>query len=383
MDDVKDYYIFPVDTRLARGDSTHVREFLIPLGKVEPDSTVLTYNDVKSKSKILRFVEFRLRAFGIYLRGVSKSRVRNVYLRYFPGMFIDIFILKYLLRYNVFVELNAVISDEAGDRQQSWLTRVIQTWDESSMCRHAKALLCVTEEIKRYYGKMSSPKICYAVDNGVNTEHFDPKADFAKANKELAAFRDKFIIGFVGSLSPWQDFDTLLDAVAKLMANGGNEQYLCVIVGSGAQQALIEDKVKALGIEQNVLRLGAKPYDSIPSYINCFDVTVAPLKGSRTKNTGSSAIKVFEYLSMDKPIIITDVGSLSNLIESKHFGLKYKPECGVDLADKIAQLKNKDIQLVEEGPTGADRNSRRAYVQDNYSWQKVVNETLAIMRRHS
>ncbi len=363
---MKPFFVFAVDTTLPRGDSTHVREFIEHVSQLYPLSDVLTYNDIRVRSRYLRLVLFRIKLWWRYVSGSH----RKVYLRYFPAIFVDMFILR-LLRCDVYVELNAVISDEAKDLERNILLRFIHKIDEKCICAFSKALVAVTPEIQRYYIERYGKHETVLVNNGVNTKLFNPASTALPA--DMAELQGRFIVGFVGSLSPWQDFSTLLEAINELVNHRNLANLCCLIVGAGTEEKAIRDKIAILGLEKHVIMAGKRLYEEVPGYINLFSVAVAPLKGSRTKSTGSAALKVFEYLAMRKPVVVAEVGTFSEMIRNKGVGLVYRSTDTIDLADKIFEVYS------ESADTASMTERSRKLVESEYSWAVSVHETLKIM----
>jgi glycosyltransferase involved in cell wall biosynthesis len=360
-------FVFAVDTTLPRGDSTHVLEFVHHISRQCPASAVFTYNDVKVSSRYLRLLLFRIR---LWLRYLVERR-QKVYLRYFPAIFVDMLLLRLLGR-EVYVELNAVISDEAQDLGRPLWLRLIHKIDEKTICAFSKALVAVTPEIRRYYVEEYGKRETVLVNNGVNTELFDPaRAGFPTDMPDL---RGRFVVGFVGSLSPWQDFATLIDAMDALVRRRGLDDIRCLIIGSGAEEGFIRQRIADLGLEEHIIMAGRRNYEEIPDYINLFSVAVAPLKGSRNKNTGSAALKVFEYLSMAKPLVLSEVGSLSEMIRAKGVGLVYRSSDHADLADTIFQIYSGSADTVSMTARS------RELVETEYSWAAAVRDTMKIIR---
>lgn len=363
---MKPLFVFAVDTTLPRGDSTHVREFAHHIMQECPECKIFTYNDVNIRNRMMQRAAFRVLLWCKYVL----NNHDKVYLRYFPGIFLDMYLLR-LLGKDVFVELNAVLSDEAEDLNRSGFFKLITAMDEKFICKFSKALVAVTPEIRDFYRQRYGKLEAFVVNNGVDTELFDPKS--TEFPSEIERLRGRFIVGFVGSLSPWQDFSTLLESIYILVRKRGIKNISCIIVGTGLEEKPIRHMIASMKIEQYVELTGAKKYESIPNFINAFSVAVAPLKGSRVKNTGSAAIKVFEYLAMGKPVILTEVGTLSNMISKEEIGLVYKSSNPEDMADKIFRVYSGTLDVESL------KARSRALVESHYSWAAVVKETVTIL----
>ena len=366
LNSIKILFVFPVDTTLRRGDATHVREFVFNMQPVYQNAKFITYDRFSKRNKFYKILNFRI----AILKAIFSRRYEIIYFRYYPSFFIEIFFL-FLFRQKYFIELNAVIVDEMVDLKRGFFIRAVQYMDEFFFTKTAEQLICVTPEIANYYSSFSRKKPVN-INNGANTDIFNPKI---AADSPLVSNNENiFSIGFVGSLSPWQDFETLIRAISELKKRGYGKRIVCQIVGSGMQENFIREMIEQLSIDDIVKLLGSVPYTEVPSIINSFSITVAPLRGSRLKKTGSAALKVFEYLAMNKRVIITKVGHLSDLIEKNNFGKSYDAENFHQLADIIEnEINTKPGEVISDA---------RQFVIDNYSWKSKINKLKSIIDKY-
>lgn len=359
-------FVFPVDTALRRGDATHVREFVFNMQPVYENAKFITYDRYSKRNKFYKILNFRL----AILKAIFSRRYAIIYFRYYPSFFIDVFFLL-LFKQKYFIELNAVIVDEMVDLKRSFFIRVVQYLDEFFFTRTAEQLICVTPEIANYYSAFSR-KEPIIINNGANTDIFNPKIVFE--SPLVDNYKNTFSIGFVGSLSPWQDFETLIRAVSELKNRGYGKKIVCIIVGSGVQENFIREMIEKLSVDDIIKLLGSVSYNEVPSIINSFSITVAPLRGSRLKKTGSAALKVFEYLAMNKRVVITKVGHLSELIEKNSFGKCYDAENFHQLADILEdEINEKSSQTISDS---------RQFVIDNYSWKSKIDKLKSIIDKY-
>lgn len=133
--------------------------------------------------------------------------------------------------------------------------------------------------------------------NGVDYEHyqhidsdFEFDADFKKILDEK-----KPIIGYYGAMAVWFDYE-LLENLAK-----ERPQYNIVLIGTRYDDSLEKSKIENI---ENIHFLGARNYNILKNYANCFDVCTVPfLINDITKAT--SPLKIFEYMALSKPIVTT------------------------------------------------------------------------------
>lgn len=122
------------------------------------------------------------------------------------------------------------------------------------------------------------------------------------------------ILGYWGNLADYKiDWQLLYD-----LACARPHWTICLIgpIGFGDPETNIE-KIKSL---QNVVLLGAKPFDTLPNFAKGFDVCILP---SNTRLAGSFPMKFYEYLATGKPVVATSQPSIVKEYEGKEAPCKF------------------------------------------------------------
>jgi glycosyltransferase involved in cell wall biosynthesis len=109
------------------------------------------------------------------------------------------------------------------------------------------------------------------------------------------------IVGFVGGLSSFKQDYELLETVADEHA-----QWSFVFIGPCRVDV---SGFGELPKRDNMLFLGSRLHEEIPAYIAAFDVCIIPNR-LNLYNRHSFPMKFFEYLSMGKPVVATDMPAL-------------------------------------------------------------------------
>ncbi len=144
----------------------------------------------------------------------------------------------------------------------------------------------------------------HLIPNGAELEHFR-RASLADTPlaPEMQAMRGP-VIGFLGSLQYWIDFD-LLRLLALARPN-----WSFALIGPRGRLAPIE-KIERL---PNVHLLGRKPYEQLPSYLKGFDVCLNPyMPGELARNC--SPLKLYEYLASGKPVVSVEMPEASKFAD--------------------------------------------------------------------
>lgn len=124
-----------------------------------------------------------------------------------------------------------------------------------------------------------------AVDAGWLVEPTPAPVAPARPNPSAQPMR----LGFVGSLRPWHDLPTVLEALALLRST----TFHLTIVGDGPQRAELEAHSITLGLQDRVTFTGAVPHQQIPALIDAMDLCLAPYAAG--DNCYFCPIKIYEY----------------------------------------------------------------------------------------
>ncbi|MHC3439855.1 glycosyltransferase family 4 protein [Natrialbaceae archaeon A-gly3] len=138
------------------------------------------------------------------------------------------------------------------------------------------------------------------IPNGIDTEKFSPALDDLRDETETTELL------FVGRLDPVKGIPTLLKAMKRL-SRGTDDKYHLTIVGDGTKRDEYEQQCIELGIDTLVTFEGYQS-DVIP-YYRSHDLFVLP-----SLSEGQPTV-LLEAQSCELPVISTDVGAASELIE--------------------------------------------------------------------
>ena len=136
----------------------------------------------------------------------------------------------------------------------------------------------------------------FIIRNGVDFNFFNIKVKTIKKNTIITR------VGYVGSISEW--FDT--DLLCFLARNRPNLEF--ILVGSYASVINLR-LIKSL---KNIKLIGEKPYSEVPDLVASFDVCIIPFKLTKLiKHT--NPVKIYEYMSLGKPVIATNMPELKQI----------------------------------------------------------------------
>jgi len=193
--------------------------------------------------------------------------------------------------------------------------------------------------------------------NGIHIHNtFDEKNVSEKSLLEITDIKNRItdtgkkIFVSVGRLEYQKGYDLLIEAHKELVNEGYD--HIIVIIGDGSQNVNLNNKVKALKIEDSFLLLGNRnnPYP----YIKNADYYIQP---SRYE---SYPIALGETLILNIPIISTDVGGVSELLS--HEKTAYLVNFDKDELKRAMKKFMNNPHLVEE-----IKNEQKKFNVENYN----------------
>lgn len=96
------------------------------------------------------------------------------------------------------------------------------------------------------------------------------------------------------------DFDTLLQAAKQLCSNTPNKAFHLLFIGDGAQKPLIEQKARALNL-QNLHMMPYQPRHQLNESLNAADLTLITLQPELDDHLVPS--KLYALMAVGKPCL--------------------------------------------------------------------------------
>lgn len=148
----------------------------------------------------------------------------------------------------------------------------------------------------------------------------------------VAPNKDKFVVLYVGRLSPEKNIPYLVKGFSLLQKIHGNCELW--IIGEGDREGQLRKISEELGIAAQVKFLGFVQHDDLAQYYATADVFVLP---SLVETQG---IVAMEAMLFAKPVIVTNaIVGARELVDDGGNGFIVDPGNIEDLADKLIRLK--------------------------------------------
>jgi glycosyltransferase involved in cell wall biosynthesis len=201
---------------------------------------------------------------------------------------------------------------------------------------------------------------------GIDKTRFEPKPDQSSPAGVIT-------MGTVKKLRPKYGIDVLLRAFARardqwqrrrqVEQEGAMDTLRLLIVGKGPQRDQLEALSRRLGIREATTFTGAVPHAEVPAYLNRLDVYAAV---SRSESE-SFGVAILEASACGRPVVVSDVGGLPEVVEHETTGLIVERENPEATAEALLSLAGDAALRAELG------NAGRRHVLDHYEWESNVS----------
>ncbi len=244
--------------------------------------------------------------------------------------------------------------DEVGVHvPRAGLSGLFRSWERELIARCSGAV-STASALSTHLRSIRADLPIALIRNGVDAARFEALSRQATRPPDVPPPGGRPIVGFVGALYEWIDWE-LIDRVVRALPE-------CDFVFVGPHDG--RGEVERIARHSNAILTGWRPYEQVPAYIAAFDACWVPFDRSDVSRA-ANPVKMYEYLAIGKPVVSTvvaDVESFGDLVAV------------VEDAGQAAESLRRSIA------EGADRaEERRAFARAN-SWAERAAELRRFVR---
>lgn len=205
------------------------------------------------------------------------------------------------------------------------------------------------------------------VPNGIDTELFVPGPRDNEVRREYG-WGDKFVVLYVGTHGMAHALHIVIDAADALAER---TDILFALVGEGAEK----EKLRRIAGEKsltNVQFIDHQPKERVPLFYSACDVGLVPLRNTPLFQSVLPS-KIFEYLGMAKPILLSVDGEARKLVEDGQAGWYVPPEDAPALCEAVLHAFRQRDLLTSMGTRG------REFVLRHYDRRMLAARYLSLL----
>ena len=333
-------------------DDTHIRLILIPL-RCFPILTHMFY--VTFLALVLPFYVAVRRPSFILTEPKFGSPIVGVVLRFFPRQLRPKAIMD--IR-STPVEIHSLRASLGALAFDASIVLAKKTFDGFTI---------VTQSMKKEISERFriKPEAIKVWNNGVNLELFRPEAFNRNVMRKKLGLTGKFIVFYHGSFSAHRGIIEAIESISIL-----REEYpdlILFLLGGGPARFLIEELVQKRQLQNRVIVHTPVEYVDVPKFIAMCDLGIVPLPDILDWRY-QCPLKLIEYLSMGKPVVVTDIPANREVTRESEFTIYVPSANPEEFARAIKYACNNIAKLEKSGVAG------RQVIEDRYDWRKIAHE---------
>ena len=262
--------------------------------------------------------------------------------------------------------IHTYMSDTLADIYENSLRRKLVIWQNRVTDRLASVLITPSEALKnKVVSEGIDPEKIHVVSNGIDIPVIqDSDQEFESVRKEFGISKDSFLLGTVGRMVPVKNLESLMEIVAQLFRDG--LKLNLILIGDGPRREQLESLANSLGISQHVVFTGWR--NDVLRILNGVDLYV------HTSVSESFTYSIVEAMSIAKPVIAFDAGSLSEVISNGETGFLVTPRNNAAFKEAIAQMSINPDRAKQLG------QAARKHTEDSLSAESMAEKIMTIYR---
>ncbi len=198
-------------------------------------------------------------------------------------------------------------------------------------------------------------KISAFIHNGFDFDRITGLEPIEKIKSKFNILSTK-LVGMVARIDWQKDYPTFIKAAIIVILKRNDVKF--VIVGDGEDKEKVQSMIVPAHKEKFIF---TGRQSNVESIINCFDVAVLATFTEGISNA------VMEYMALEKPVIVTDGGGTSELVQDGVTGYLVREGDVYQLAEKILFLLDHHDICLRMGVEGGKR------INEDFSFKKMID----------
>jgi glycosyltransferase involved in cell wall biosynthesis len=266
---------------------------------------------------------------------VWKHKVDVIHARSYVPAVIAIFFKK-VFGIKFIFDMRGFWADERVDgglwKKESYIFK-LSKWFESKFILNADHIISLT-----HAAVIEIKKFPYLADHSLNISVIPTCTDldrFKLENSSNKLSNDSFVLGYVGSIGTWYNFDAVIDAFKELVIKQPKSKLLVV---NQNENELIDSMLSAAGIGNKYFQITQATHHEIPALIHSMTAGIFFIKPLFSKQA-SAPTKLGEFLGCGIPCLSNrGIGDMTNILEGEGVGIAIKDFDQLSLQSGISQL---------------------------------------------
>ena len=185
--------------------------------------------------------------------------------------------------------------------------------------------------------------------------------------KIVEKYKDYYVLTYVGAIDILRGLDLAIEALVEIKKIIPNVKML--LVGGTVKPYDPVFKAKQHKVEDLIDFVGWKNIEELPSYIFASDICFLTPPVHREEVNNTIATKIYQYIAMGKPIIVSSAKLMKNFVESNQLGFALAENNSKGFFEKVIEIySNQEMarQMGEKGKT----------LSESYFWENTSSKLI-------
>jgi len=237
--------------------------------------------------------------------------------------------------------------------------------EEQFILKANKVISVSPEFIETLKTRLPSEKAKFVlVPNTIRKSFFE---EYTIDKSIIEKYKNKFVILYLGDTHIRRGLQTAISSVKKLKDKIPNLKL--VIVGKNTTDTILKEQVKDLEIQDFVDFEGWQNVSLFQSYIFSSHICISPLHRNLQHDV-AYANKIFQYMSLGKPLLVSDAIAQKRLIEKVNSGFVHREKDVEDFTNKILELFQNESLRNQLG------NNGKKFIENEFSWEQTSKKLI-------
>ena len=246
--------------------------------------------------------------------------------------------------------------------EKSFLHRLVLRFN----LKKAQSLFSTSNVMAKQASKYTQKEI-NVIPFGIELSKFRP------GKSELIIWEgNNLILGTVKSLEDKYGIDDLIKAFAILKKRLPDQSLKLLIVGKGTKELELKALAEKMKVSQDIHFTGWIPVEKVPEYHKLLDISVFP----SILDSESFGVAVVEASASEKPVIVSRVGGLIEVVNENVTGLVVPPKNPEALAVAMEKLVLDPTLREKFGKAGRER------VEKLYNWDQNLSDMVSFYEKN-
>jgi len=275
-----------------------------------------------------------------------------------------------LLKKDTKNNIKTVVTAHRGDVLIAFEDKLVM--DRARFClNYSDYILPVSHAVKDMISSISAQNRIRVIPNGVDLRKFKlTNEDVKWIEQKKSEFNGKKILLFVGWIIERKGIKELLEAFKRisisrddlllLLVGGSNE------VGEVGMEDYLNNYINTNVLYDKIKLVGPVKHEEVKLWINLCDIFVLP------SYSEGLPVAMLEAMGCGKPVIVSEVGGVGEVVRDRQNGLLIKPRNVDDLIKAIDFLLNNPDVARNLGDEAART------IIENYTWVQNAKKTIEV-----